>query len=89
MLAALGLGVLGVFLFMCLPAFMTYLSIVLGGLCCIAAGILLFVVKSQTLAVYQIFVYLFAVSLIIVGCMLLYGTLFRGKEINISISYLR
>ncbi len=38
-LTALGLGVIGVVLFSLLPTFTTYLSVILGGLGCIAAGI--------------------------------------------------
>ena len=43
LLCGIGLGIFGILLFSCMPKFMTYTSIILGSLCCVAMAIILFV----------------------------------------------
>lgn len=43
----------------------------------------------STIALYKVAVYIFAIVLVVIGGVLLYGVLFRSKDIALSVSYLK
>ena len=76
LLYGLGLGLLCILLFSCMPQAMAYISVIVGGSCCVALAILLFVnlIQNNTLPpLYTTFVYFFVAALILVGIILVIG----------------
>ena len=98
LLCGMVLGIFGILLFTCMPKFMTYTSIILGSLCCVAMAVILFISmlaspgyiykKYRFYAVYQTFIYIFIVVLILVALVLFVGMCCHRNEINLSVQYL-
>lgn len=95
-LSAIGFGVLGILLLSFFPGFMTYASIIIGGVGCILSGIFLFIADSaylifyyRILSVYKSVVIIFGIVVIIAGLILIYASIWRQKDIRITINYLK
>jgi hypothetical protein len=76
LLCGLGLGLLCILLFSCMPQAMAYISVIFGGISCVGLAIVLFVnlLQNNSLPpVYTVIVYLFVAALILVGIILVIG----------------
>jgi len=76
LLYGLGLGLLCILLFSCMPQAMAYISVILGGISCVVLAILLFVNLLQNNSLppgYTVLVYIFVVVLVLVGVLLVLG----------------
>jgi hypothetical protein len=87
-LSALAFGIIGVIGFATLPRAMSYFSVVFGGIGCIVAAIFLLIADSALLSGYKIAVTLFSIILGFVGVLLLYSSIWRQKDIKLTIDFL-